>query len=88
MELVLSQILKRTDDLAIGNMSGNLVDHPAPIFPKCFSDQQGKDGGTFTIEQECKIVNTRPNTQLEHHHRNCCRIVAPIQMQAKTYRQW
>ena len=60
MEPMLSQISKRPDNLANGNISGNLVDHPAPIFPKCSSDQQVKGGGTFTIEQECKSVNTRP----------------------------
>ena len=82
MKPVLSQISKTPNDLVNGNMSGNLVDHPAP---KYSSDQQSKS--TFTIEQERKMVNTRPNTQLKHHHKNCYGFVVPIKMQAKAYRQ-
>ena len=79
------------DDLADENMYGHLVDHPAPIFPKPKSvpaTSRVKTGSTFTIEQGCKMVNTRPTTQLKHNHRNFYGIVAPIKIQATAYRQW
>ena len=47
----------------------------------------GHIGKKQVNEQECKMVNTRPNTQLKHHHRNCYGIVVPIKMQAEAYRQ-
>ena len=46
----------------------------------------GHIGKKQVNEQECKMVNTRPNTQLKHHHRNCYGIVVPIKMQAEAYR--